>query len=233
MKFLLLAAGVGERISSRTNNTPKCFLSVGGRPILDHILEAIDPQNKESKFIVIGKEGLCWQGDVGKRFCSYPLQLIYNDKNVQMDNAHSLFLGLRKIRGEGVVFSDADIIFSKKIFSALLRSKHENVLLSRPIKSKKERGGRIRIDPDDRVIEIGESVFSDGPLYIYAGIAKISKELNAYLRKNLVNKNKIVDALNDACKKFDIYNMIFTGDKDWININNITKLREARRWYGK
>lgn len=42
MKAFLLAAGVGSRLGELTRNTPKCLLSIGGRPLLDYWLESFN-----------------------------------------------------------------------------------------------------------------------------------------------------------------------------------------------
>ena len=41
MKAFLLAAGVGSRLKPITDDTPKCMVPIGGRPILDHWFDAL------------------------------------------------------------------------------------------------------------------------------------------------------------------------------------------------
>lgn len=231
MKFLILAAGIGKRIMPLTNDVPKCLLKINQKPIIEYILESIDSSNKFDKFIVVGKKGNCWNDKNYKFLKSYPLKIIYNSKNIQRDNAYSLLLGLKKIGEENVIIIDGDILFKKEIFLKLLNSKYENVLLSRPIKNLEEKGGKIKAGLGGKIIKIGESISEKPPLYIYSGIAKISKELNIYLKENLNNHTKIVNAINEACKLFDIYNLSFTGDKNWININNIEEFKKATQVY--
>jgi mannose-1-phosphate guanylyltransferase len=40
MKAFLLAAGVGSRLGALTQDTPKCLLPIGGRPLMDYWLDA-------------------------------------------------------------------------------------------------------------------------------------------------------------------------------------------------
>ncbi len=233
MKYLILAAGIGKRLIPLTNKTPKCLLKIDQKPIVEHILKTIDPLNRVDKFIVTGREGSCWNRENYRQLKAYPLRIIYNSKNIRLENAYSLLLGLKKIGMGPVIIVDGDILFKKKIFVKLLNSKYENVLLSRPMQSPKEKGGRIRVGSGSKVIEIGESVSGKSSSYIYSGMAKIGKELAFYFIKNLHRHKKIVDALNEACKLFDIYNLSFRGSQNWINVNSIEALKKAREIYGK
>ncbi len=42
MKAFLLAAGIGSRLRPITDHTPKCMVDIGGRPLLDIWLDALD-----------------------------------------------------------------------------------------------------------------------------------------------------------------------------------------------
>jgi len=231
MKFLILAAGIGERLMPLTDNIPKCLLKVNQKPIIEHILEAIDPNNRFDKFIVVGKEGNCWNDKTYQLLKSYPIQIIYNSRNIQLDNAYSLLLGLKKIGKEHAVIIDGDIIFEREIFLKLLNSKYKNALLSRSIENLEEKGGKIKVGLDSKIIEIGESISANSQLHMYSGIAKIGKELNSYFQKNLNKHKKIVDAINEACRLFDIYNLSFSSNESWININTIKGFKKARQIY--
>lgn len=41
-KALLLAGGIGSRLRPLTNTTPKCLVEIGGKPLLDYWLDALD-----------------------------------------------------------------------------------------------------------------------------------------------------------------------------------------------
>ena len=50
-RAILLAAGLGTRLRPLTNNTPKCLVKVGGKPLLGHWIEYLDALNCESLLI--------------------------------------------------------------------------------------------------------------------------------------------------------------------------------------
>ena len=56
MKAVILAAGEGVRMRPLTNDKPKQLVEVAGKPILDHILEALPPEITEL-ILVIGYRG--------------------------------------------------------------------------------------------------------------------------------------------------------------------------------
>ena len=45
VKTLLLAAGLGTRLRSLTNNWPKCLMPIGNRPLLEYWLETLYTTN--------------------------------------------------------------------------------------------------------------------------------------------------------------------------------------------
>jgi dTDP-glucose pyrophosphorylase len=50
---LIMAGGFGRRLGATTSVTPKPLLSVGGRPILDHILERLEDSGVKQVFIAV------------------------------------------------------------------------------------------------------------------------------------------------------------------------------------
>ena len=54
MKAFILAAGVSRRLYPETYNTPKCLLDVGGKPIINYQLEAIQSIGIENVTMIIG-----------------------------------------------------------------------------------------------------------------------------------------------------------------------------------
>ena len=54
MKAVILAAGVSRRLYPLTHDTPKCLMDVGGKPIINRQLEAIQSAGITDLIIVVG-----------------------------------------------------------------------------------------------------------------------------------------------------------------------------------
>ena len=50
MKAVILAAGMGTRLSPLTNSRPKCLVEVHGKSILQHQLESLAKAESQSAF---------------------------------------------------------------------------------------------------------------------------------------------------------------------------------------
>ncbi|MGI0009833.1 MAG: sugar phosphate nucleotidyltransferase, partial [Nitrosopumilaceae archaeon] len=57
MKAVLLAAGVGQRLRPITNSIPKQMISIGGKPLLEYIINDITSLGFDKICIVIGHHG--------------------------------------------------------------------------------------------------------------------------------------------------------------------------------
>ena len=53
LSIVILAAGVGSRLKSKT---PKVLHTVGGKPLLQHVLETAKALNPSNIFVVVGRE---------------------------------------------------------------------------------------------------------------------------------------------------------------------------------
>ncbi len=54
MRAIILAAGVGTRLSPLTNSRPKCLVPVGTRPLIDHQLAALRTAGVDDVVMVVG-----------------------------------------------------------------------------------------------------------------------------------------------------------------------------------
>ena len=57
MKVIILAGGFGTRLSEYTDNIPKPMVPIGGRPIIEYIMETFSKFGHKDFFIALGYKG--------------------------------------------------------------------------------------------------------------------------------------------------------------------------------
>lgn len=127
MKVIILAAGVGRRLSPVTDTTPKCLIRVGAATILERTLDALISLGIKDICLVVGHLEDKIKSAAGKNYKSAALQYITNP-----DYERGSILSLWAARGafdDDILLMDADVIFEKAVLARLLSSPDENCFL--------------------------------------------------------------------------------------------------------
>jgi choline kinase len=171
---VILAAGVGSRLSPLTDTSAKCLLSVGGSIILERMIRNCLSCGISQFVIVLGHRADEIKQFVDKTFrgirCTYVINERYRDTNT----GYSLMLAASAIGISEFIKFDADVVFDVKILRQLMDSALPNVLcIDRNIALADE---EVKVIADDqmRVIDIGKSVDPETALGESIGIEKIS-----------------------------------------------------------
>ena len=109
MQCVILAAGKGTRLRPLTENCPKPLIKVGGKTLLDHIVEAI-PSSVDELIIVTGYLGHMIEEYCGKEF--HGRKVTYVTQEEQNGTAKALWLCKDLIKGR-FLFLFADDIHGK------------------------------------------------------------------------------------------------------------------------
>ena len=181
MKCLFLAAGYATRLSPLTDNFPKPLLDVGGKPILDWLVEDIASQGKVDGFVVISNHKFA---SIFEKWASgRPEDVVVVDdgtstnetrlgavKDIQFAiDALSLEDDLLIVAGDNLLdFSlGAFINYSLEKGTSCVMRYHE------PSKKILSKGGVLEIDGNDRILNMVEkpsepkSHWACPPFYFY------------------------------------------------------------------
>lgn len=109
MQCVILAAGKGTRLRPLTENCPKPLVKVAGKPLLDHIVEAL-PSAVDEIIMVVGYLGGMLQEYCGDTF--HGRKVTYIEQNEQNGTAKALWLCKPLLRGR-FLFMFADDIHGK------------------------------------------------------------------------------------------------------------------------
>ena len=115
-KALIIAAGLGSRLKSHTENLPKCMLDFGGKTLLERQLEAYKKNEIKDIFLIRGykKEKINYKG------IQYFENNDYNNNNI----LNSIFYAEKIINGN-IIISYSDILFEPSVVERLQKSDHD------------------------------------------------------------------------------------------------------------
>jgi len=81
MKVILLAGGLGTRLSEYTKTIPKPMIKIGGKPMLLHIMKQYAKYGYKDFYIALGYRGEVIKKFFNKKFFDWNINLIETGKN--------------------------------------------------------------------------------------------------------------------------------------------------------
>lgn len=149
MQCVILAAGKGTRLRPLTDNTPKPLVKVGGKALLDHIVEAL-PSAVDELIIVHGYLGEQIKAHCGDNF--FGRKVTYVEQVEQKGTAHALWLCKDLLKGR-FLFMFADDIHGANDIARI--TSYSRALLTMTTKTP-ERFGIVVRHPDGTLAEFVE-----------------------------------------------------------------------------
>ena len=114
LKVIILAAGEGTRLRPYTLDRPKCMVEIDGVSLIDRQLEVLKSEGIGDIVIIGGyKSEMLKRGDI---------KLKVNDRYFETNMVWTLFSAEEELEGD-IIVSYGDIVYSKNILKALIKSK--------------------------------------------------------------------------------------------------------------
>lgn len=174
MKALILAAGTASRLRPLTNNTPKCLLKIGERPLLQRSMDALVANGITEFCIVTGYLHNMIEDFVHEHYPSLNVQFIHNDVYASTNNIYSLWMARPVAEGEDVLLLDSDLLYDPAIVDRVLKSGDDNNLtLIRHELSEEEI--KVIVDNDGKIMELNKTCSPADAIGESLGIEKMGK----------------------------------------------------------
>ena len=129
MKAIILAAGTASRLRPLTDNTPKCLLNIGDRPLLQRSMDALRENGIDDFVIVTGYLHEMIEDFVAR---TYPegikVTFIHNEVYATTNNIYSLWLARPEAEGQDILLLDSDLLYDARIVRRVLDTPADNVL---------------------------------------------------------------------------------------------------------
>lgn len=246
MKLLVLAAGYAVRLQPLTLNTPKPLLPVGGKKIIDRILDKTDSINKIDAIHVVSNRKF-FKSFVEWRKARKDASRIFlvDDGTMTNDTRLGAIRDMELAIREGDIDDDLLVIagdnlfdLDLKLFLKFAESHEDGVCVALHDVGSKEaakRYGVVRIEDDGRVAEFEEKPANPKSTLISTGIYYFPREKASDLQKYVSSPGAKLDAPGYYITWLSVNDKVygFPFSEKWYDIGDLESYRRADEEYAK
>jgi len=237
LKVIILAAGEGTRLRPYTLDRPKCMVEIDGVSLIDRQLEVIKSEGIDDIVVIGGyKSEMLKRGEI---------KLKVNARYFETNMVWTLFSAEEELEGD-VIVSYGDIVYSKNILNALIKSKADiAVTIDKKWESYwRERNENplddaetLKLRKDGTISEIGQKPSSleeiEGQ---YMGLMKFSSEGVKQIKSafhSALESGKLLGKEVENSYMTDLLQLIVSIggkvasvqiDEDWVEVDTVEDL---------
>lgn len=120
---------MASRLRPLTDNTPKCLLNIGERPLLQRSMDALIQTGIKDFVIVTGYLHEKIETFIAMKYGScINVRFIHNDIYDSTNNIYSLWLARPEAEGQDILLLDSDLLYDPQIVAAVTTCRDDNVL---------------------------------------------------------------------------------------------------------
>jgi choline kinase len=183
-KAVVLAAGIGSRMSRGENDQPKILLKIGNVRIIDRVLRGLAAERVTNVKIVVGYRAELIMDYVSRKYQmpNFEIEYVYNPWYASSNTACSLWLASSNLGLDDVILINGDIILVDEAVERLLSLPNSCLLGIRHECGEEE----VKILEDDQlVVEIGKNIDPAKAWGEYIGLGKFAPREGNLLREAL------------------------------------------------
>jgi len=185
MKAIILAAGIGSRISPLTDNCPKSLLKIYDKTILEMMISHIQDCHINDIIFVTGYLEEQIKEYVNINFPDLKAYFVTNEKYAETNTGFSLLLAKDFVENSDFIKFDADVVFDKEILKKLIEYPYENALcIDKNIHLDAEEI-KVIIDDKNKILKASKTVDPQKAIGESIGIEKIGKNTAKLLFQEL------------------------------------------------
>ena len=228
-KAVILAAGMGTRLRPLTNNMPKAFIEINGKPLIKHSLDNLAGAGIKEAVIVIGFMKSMFKEKLGDFYNGIKIKYVMNRAYEFTGSMYSL----SQIEiDDDIILLESDLLYEPKAITELLRINEPDIILVAPISGS---GDEVFIcfDALGNLTELGKKISGQAKGEL-AGITKLSQKFLQQLfimaREEYKNGeiNQHYEEVIFRLSKFYPINCHFIEDLIWTEIDTENDLRRAK-----
>lgn len=232
---IILAAGSGSRISDQFNQ-PKCLIKINQKTILDYQIEAFIFAGLKEIIIVTGYKSKKITHHIKKFRSKIKIKLILNKQYYSTNNMYSAQLALNKLRYNGVILCNGDVVVEKGAIKKLLNNKNPDLIMvdqnRQDEESMKVKLNRNYVVDIDKKFKNSKSNLTSTDFYKFSPetVIILKNQINQHIKKmgkkdwtevalkKIFKKTKFLTCSVDNIKWYEIDNY-----KDYVSANFLFK----------
>ena len=224
MRLVIIAAGLGSRLSSASNNMPKLLVPVLGKPLIDQLLLNCVEAEINSIVVVTGFNSHIIENYLKTLKTPIQIEIAYNP-DWKLANGLSVLSAQKHIPpGEDFMISMSDHYYTSDILKIINNESDKNTVANVGADYKIDEihdiddGMKLQIDKNSNLIHAMSKTLSNYNA-IDCGIFKCNYEFFNYLR---ISKEQNECSLSDACNLLMDKNLMGSVDiknYPWIDID--------------
>ncbi len=228
---VILAGGIGRRLSRITDGKPKYLINVHGRPLIWYPLTALNRLGLEEIIIPVYKNFHSMLEEVLKNL--FPQGLIFRLVDIddyRFGNGYSLLSAVPYLAVDEFILTMADHIFDPEIIDILIRYEGDCVVAadSLPFHIRISEATKLFSDGDNKVLDIGKSIKYFN--YIDMGVFKFKLEPLKRLYEQEIDRtltvSNIIRWMID--NGYDVRLVDLSGHY-WVDIDTIDEYWDVER----
>jgi len=236
MKAVILAAGEGVRLQPITSTRPKHLIKVGGKPILEHCLNAVKTSGIEEALIVIH-----YMGDAIRQYFGdgekFGLKIEYVEQKAVLGTGNAVSMVEPYVKNDFLLVY-GDLLFSaeavKNVIDLHEKEKPAATMAVVPVENPEDYG-IVELENEKHVKRIVEKPkHEEAPSNLAnAGMYVFSTEIFDKIRETSASARgewEITDAISQFLKEKKTVLAIKISQDDWVDIGRPWNLLEANRW---
>ncbi|MBO6102790.1 MAG: nucleotidyltransferase family protein [Opitutales bacterium] len=240
MKCLIIAAGYATRLYPLTENMPKPLLPVGGKAILDWLIDDVDSLGEIDEYIVISNHKFAeifraWAAKKPQKITVLDDGTSANETRLGAVKDIAFAIEKLSLKGDMLVMAGDNLLdFSLTTFVKYAKSKNATCVMRyfEPDLKKLLKCGVLTIDESDKILNMTEKSPTPAthwccpPFYFYKGA-------DAALVKTGIDEGCPTDAPGSfiawLCKRSEVYAMEMPGSR--FDIGNLESYERVQKQY--
>ncbi len=218
---VIIAGGKGTRLEEHTEDLPKPLIPIGGRPILERIIEWLKENGVERVII-----GVAYKKEMVKNYFGdggeFGIKITYteHDENGGTEDAFKTAIEQSGIEDENFYAMNGDQITDLQLNGLTNAHLKSNAIATLVTVKLRTNFGIIETDYQNRITHIQEKWVVPNVL-MNTGIYVFNKRIKDYLVGGNIEEN----TFRKLCKEGNLYSFYYDGE--WFSVNDKKELKKA------